>query len=264
MTDPTISAVFTSADAVDRGRDHMCNSACIEFGRSHLSRNEIKEKKVLDVGALDVNGSIRAVVEELGPLSYLGVDVDQGPGVDEVCDINDLVSRYGKESFDLVICTEVLEHVRDWHRGISNLKNVLKPNGILLLTTRSKGCAYHAYPLDFWRYEVEDMKVVLADLSIEANEPDPTVKTDPDAAGVFIKARKPVSFAEADLDDYELFSIMTGRRCRRIREFDLDLFKAKMALSRSISRVLPIRMKAAIKMLIRKKFGDSPVLHPRP
>ncbi len=218
----------------------MCNAACMSFGESHLFREEITGKSVIEVGAQDVNGSLRAVVEPLHPMSYLGVDIAAGPGVDEICDINDLIARYGRERFDMVISTEILEHVRDWRRAVSNLKGVLKPEGVLLLTTRSKGFEYHGYPFDFWRYEVEDMRTLFSEFSIEA------IEKDPEAPGVFVKARKPVSFREGDLRAHELYSMIRRKRCRNIQEFDILFFR----LRRVLSGILPARIKSSIKNAI--------------
>lgn len=242
----------------------MCGPACIDFGRGCLTSADVKERRVLEVGAIDVNGSLRGIAEKLGPSQYMGVDIVHGKGVDEICSIDGIVARYGRESFDVVICTEVVEHVRDWRAAVSNLKTVLKTGGVLILTTRSKGCGYHAYPFDFWRYEVDDLRVIFRDVSIEAIQTDPTGTANPDGAGVFLKARKPASFREADTVKYALFSIMKGRRCANVSAWDLRVFKAKMALSRLISRVLPRPLKEAIKAAAIRTCGDSPLLHPRP
>ena len=214
----------------------MCNPACLQFASSCLLEGEIKGKKVIEVGSLNVNGSVRCIIEDFKPLSYLGVDIINGPGVEEICDIDGLVNHFGKESFDVVISTETLEHVRNWRNAVSNLKNILKPNGTLFLTTRSKKFRFHAYPFDFWRYEVDDVKVIFSDLSIEVIERDPL------SSGVFIKAHKPVSFFEKNLEVYDLYSIIRQRRCRNISEFDILFFRlGKWPVRRFLSRIMPIR-----------------------
>ncbi len=219
----------------------MCTLSCLRFGESQLSRDEVTGKRVLEVGALNVNGSLREHITHLKPLNYLGVDIVPGPGVDEICDINHLLNRYGKESFDLVICTETLEHVRDWRKAVSNLKNILTPHGVLLLTTRSKEFAYHGYPFDFWRYGVDDMTVIFGDLAIESNVKDPA------APGVFLKARKPIHFVEKNMGNYDVYSIIRHKHCKDIGNFSIRLFKVKTFARVCLSRILPKAVKSAVK-----------------
>jgi len=159
----------------------MCSPACINFGKQNLSESEIKGKSVIEVGSYNVNGSLRTYITSLKPQSYLGVDISEGPGVDKICKAEDLVTMFGENSFDIVISTEMLEHVEDWRIVIHNLKMLLKENGILLITTRSKGFAYHGYPHDYWRYELEDMKQIFRDCDILFLAPDPS----PRAPGSF-------------------------------------------------------------------------------
>ena len=213
----------------------MCNAACIEFGRTHLTRDDVLNKRVIEVGSLDVNGSLRGGVEALAPSRYLGVDLEPGPGVDEICNIADLVKRYGRESFDVVLSTEVLEHVRDWRTAISNLKSILSANGVLLITTRSKGFPYHGYPNDFWRYEADDIRTILSDLSIEA------IERDPISPGIFVKARRPARFLERNLGAIELYSIVTRRTCRDVSDFDIRVRKAKRWLRQRLPGALRSR-----------------------
>ena len=49
--------------------------------------------------------------------------------------LQDLKSlNFSDEYFDVVICTEVIEHIRDYNKVISELKRVLKKNGLLIIT----------------------------------------------------------------------------------------------------------------------------------
>ncbi len=184
----------------------MCSNTCIEFVERTVLADEIKGKRVIESGSQDVNGSTRPSIERLGPSFYLGTDLQPGHRVDQLCDAVNLVAMFGAESFDVLISTEQLEHVEDWRSVISNFKRILKPGGTLFITTRSEGFEYHAWPTDFWRYEVMDMKAIFADFEILVLESD---KREP---GVFIKARKPKNFKEKDLSRYALYSINTLHR----------------------------------------------------
>lgn len=181
----------------------MCNLSCLEFGHDNLTPSDIRGKSVIEVGSRNINGSLRPFVESLAPASYLGVDMVSGGGVDEVCEAGRLVERFGPESFDVLLSTEMLEHVHDWQRVIDNLKIALRPTGLLLVTTRSRGFPHHEAPYDFWRYEVSDMKEIFSDFMIEKLQPDPQ------EPGVFLKARKPLHYAGRDLSGYLLYSMVT-------------------------------------------------------
>jgi SAM-dependent methyltransferase len=189
----------------------MCTRSCIDFVARALDTTEVRGKAVLEVGALDFNGSVRPAVEALGPASYIGVDLESGPGVDEVCDASALVERFKADAFDVVISTEMVEHVPDWRLAIRNLKAVTRPGGLLLVTTRSHGFPYHGYPYDYWRFEQDDMADIFSDFD------DTITESDGEAPGVFVKARKPSSPRSTDLDSVWLYSILTGLRQPSIR-----------------------------------------------
>ena len=197
----------------------MCNSACLDFGRTKLTEADVTGKRVIEIGAVDINGSLRPDVEALGPCEYLGIDIAEGPGVDEVCNVYDLVERYGPESFDVAISSEMIEHVHDWRKAISQIKRILRPGGVLVMTTRSIGFPYHDYPFDYWRYEIDDMRAIFSDMTIEALEPDT------DDPGVLVKARKPENFVENDLSEHALYSMIISDRSKGIEFSRADYFR---------------------------------------
>jgi len=218
--------------------------SCLRFVRDTVRAEEIRGRSVLEVGARAVQGaemSVRPGLESFGPSRYIGVDVEHGPCVDEICDAGNLRRRFGDQSFDLVVTTEMLEHVRDWRGVIHNLKHVVSPRGTLVVTTRSRGFPHHAWPDDYWRYEPSDMKAIFSDFEIEALEPDP------EAPGVFLKARRPADFRERDLSRYTLFSMVKQRRAQDISRRDERLFALAYTPVRLVRSLVPQPVKDAIK-----------------
>jgi len=235
----------------------MCNATGIAFGQRVLTADIVVGRDILEVGAYDVNGSVRPHVESLGPRSYVGVDISAGPRVDRVLDARNLVAELGRESADVVITTEMVEHVRDWPTVVSNLKGVLRPGGHLVLTTRSAGFAYHGWPHDFWRYEVDDMRRIFGDLEILALEPDP----DPKSPGVFVFARRPDTYVERT-PPLALLSIITLRRQRRVTDAEIAWFKAMTIVRRLLAAVRAGWRKAhraARRRIVRPVWAALPV-----
>ena len=191
-----------------------------------------------------MNGSLRPALEIMRPAEYFGVDLEMGRGVDAICDIGELVSRYGANRWDVVVCTEMLEHVADWRIAASNLKRALAHGGHLLLTTRSLGFPYHAHPVDFWRFETIDICRIFGDLRIA------TVKSDPETPGVFLHAIRGDSggvgrnegvdeaLAERDLSDYAVHSMLANRRITHITESLIHQFIAGLRAQRERLQML--------------------------
>ncbi|MFH0764093.1 MAG: class I SAM-dependent methyltransferase [Candidatus Omnitrophota bacterium] len=198
----------------------MCTESGLSFIQKNANKDEIFGKTVIEIGARNVNGSCRSYIESLKPSSYLGTDIQMGPCVDEICYAENLLKRYGKERFDILISLECIEHIKDWQEAISNFKNILKPNGCLYLTTRSKLFPYHGFPYDFWRFELDDMSRIFSDLGIEILEKD-NGKWD----GVFIKAKKPSNFVETDLSPIRLYSAIKKKRLKNISNIDVFKFR---------------------------------------
>jgi len=189
----------------------MCDQNCIEWVRENIEVEDIRGKRVLEVGSFNVNGTLKPTLKALGPSEYIGVDIHAGSNVDIICPAERLVNCFGDESFDVIISTCTLEHVLDWRKAISNIKRVCKPGGMILLIVPSDW-PFHAFPWDYWRYSPEDLKKIFADCQILALAEDPALPQ----RCVYIKLSKPEHFAETNLAGYALYSSIANRRVVRL------------------------------------------------
>ena len=79
----------------------------------------------------------------------IGLDLGAGEGVDVLGDAHSL--PFASESFDRILCTEVLEHLHTPMAGLLEMQRVLKRGGRLLLTTRFL-FPLHETPRDYFRF----------------------------------------------------------------------------------------------------------------
>lgn len=162
------------------------HQSVIDWGDALLTREWCMGKNVLEVGSYDVNGSLRKFVERHSPATYTGIDAREGRGVDRVLDAVDLGKAYPPKFFDLVICTEMLEHAKGWFEALSAMWFVLKVGGKLMLTTRGPGFPIHDYPSDHWRFSKTVLMKCFPRSSEVVGMEDPDLKS----PGVFIVAWK--------------------------------------------------------------------------
>ena len=97
-----------------------------------------KNKKVLDIGSLDLNGVNKELFEDS---DYIGIDVGFGENVDvaSIGHLYDAPDNY----FDVIISTETFEHDMFYEKTIGNIIRMLKPGGLFLFTCAAPGRPEH-------------------------------------------------------------------------------------------------------------------------
>ena len=142
------------------------------FLKANLLPEDIVSKRVLEIGSLNINGSPEEYILSHLPSMYIGIDEYAGLNVDIKMSGDHLQSLFAPESFDIVICLEVLEHAKEWRQLIDQIKYVTRPGGCVILTCRGPNCQYHGDPEfnygDFYRFTISDMRKIFADFFIES------------------------------------------------------------------------------------------------
>jgi SAM-dependent methyltransferase len=161
---------FVHREGRERLHPSLANPSWLVLRR----RRQIFEKWIArldrqDLELLDVGGRIqpyRALFD--GQLRrYVSIDLRQTPLVNIVARGEQI--PLGSAQFDLVICTQMLEYVRDPRAVIAEIHRVLKPGGSLLLTVPA------IFPRDSeqdtWRFLPEGLRQMLGafpEVEIEA------------------------------------------------------------------------------------------------
>lgn len=94
--------------------------------------------KVLEVGSLDINGSVRHFFQDC---DYTGIDLEEGPGVDIVCQGQEFQDE--PQSFDVVCSLECFEHNPYWLETFVNMVNHCRPGGLVFFTCATIGRPEH-------------------------------------------------------------------------------------------------------------------------
>jgi 2-polyprenyl-3-methyl-5-hydroxy-6-metoxy-1,4-benzoquinol methylase len=107
-----------------------------------------KDSKVLDIGGYD--GSLESYLPS--QVVYHLMDFDEEALNRAELKHNALTRKvkfdegemeWDGQLFDVIFCTEVLEHLKDPHRHLEEIKKMLKPGGRLLVSLPNENMLYH-------------------------------------------------------------------------------------------------------------------------
>ena len=99
----------------------------------------------LGCGARPYESMVRACGAE-----YEGADLKGNPHADVLIDAEGR-TQAPDGAYDLVISAQVLEHVADPQAYLADARRLLKPGGVMVLSTHGIWI-YHPCPLDLWRW----------------------------------------------------------------------------------------------------------------
>ncbi len=114
-----------------------CKGAFLEFGEPFF-RDMFNPQHITSYDIIDIlpNDSVT-----------IAADIQQCPQI-------------ASNTFDVIVCTQVLEHVANPFLAVAELHRILKPGGKLLITVPAS-YPYHADPQDYWRYSVDSLHLLL-------------------------------------------------------------------------------------------------------
>lgn len=145
----------TTYTEIPEGRDgHMVRviGRWLQSAVVHALRDETPPSRVIDIGCGEQ--PLRKLVESEGA-TYVGFDVEQNAQASVA--IIGFIDRGlpvpwpdAHHVYDVVLCTEVLEHVADWDIAFMNLRSLVAPRGRVILTVPFV-FPLHMEPLDYFR-----------------------------------------------------------------------------------------------------------------
>ena len=91
---------------------------------------------------------------------YTGVDVGNNPRSDFTIEPGEKL-KFDNNQFDIVLSSQVLEHVKDVDLYLNECSRVLKTGGLLFLSTHGTW-QYHASPYDYYRWTSLGLKTIIS------------------------------------------------------------------------------------------------------
>jgi len=134
---------------------------------------ELLKGPFLEIGSRDYGNTqdFRSLFAGRG--EYIGVDMQDGPGVDIVLDLTgdfqEIDAALGGRRFATIICLSVLEHCEQPFKMAENLTLLLERKGWICIGVPFSW-QVHAYPSDYWRFTPEGVKKLFPGIDFDLEQ----------------------------------------------------------------------------------------------
>lgn len=116
--------------------------------------------RVLDIGA----GGFSRYQELFTFTEYVRMDIEPSKNINVVGKAEEI--PFPSESFDSIVCTQVLGDIYELPKAFKEMNRVLKPGGIALITENLFD-SLHDEPYDFWRFTEHSLRRLALDAGFE-------------------------------------------------------------------------------------------------
>jgi SAM-dependent methyltransferase len=105
---------------------------------------------------------------------YIGIDFEATTSTD-ICGAAEMLPLQD-ESADIILSTQVLEHVNDPAATVREWRRVLRPGGLVIASTHGS-IYYHPIPNDHWRWTHTGLRKLLEDANLKVRTVEPCERT---------------------------------------------------------------------------------------
>jgi len=111
--------------------------------RYHWAARAVSGKEVLDAGCgvgygveiLAAGGATSVTAVDIDPTAVAEANSRFGEHAKEIVEGDLMQLPFADDSFDLVVCFETIEHVQDGRQALGELRRVLRPDGVLVVSS---------------------------------------------------------------------------------------------------------------------------------
>lgn len=123
-----------------------------KFAKGYLDAKKDEKLTILDIGALDINGTYQDLFKVFPKWKYFGVDFQPGKNVSILLnDPLDWTEKIQTEHADVLISGQAIEHMPLFWKVFKEMKRVLKKGGLMCIIAPSRG-PEHRQPVDCYRF----------------------------------------------------------------------------------------------------------------